>query len=243
MEERSEHRRVALRIRSTDCVLFDFDGPLCSLFAERTAKDVAARLTGALDDLGLLPGELIGSADPVGIFAATHRTPGATGAIAALLAEEEVMAAESALTTECSHELVSALARLGVRMAVTTNNSAVAAAAYLRRHALIDVFGEHIYGRAEDPLLLKPHPNCLLAAMKGLGAAPGDCLMIGDSPADVLAARSAGVRFVGYAPEPEKAEALVRAGAEQVVGHLRPLLEAAGGGAPTGGTPSSAPGR
>jgi phosphoglycolate phosphatase len=46
----------------------------------------------------------------------------------------------------------------------------------------------------------KPDPLPLLHAAKRLGVAPGDCLMIGDSSNDALAARAAGmpVVLVGY---------------------------------------------
>jgi len=42
----------------------------------------------------------------------------------------------------------------------------------------------------------KPHPALLLAACEGLGVAPADAVMIGDSINDALAARAAGCRAV-----------------------------------------------
>lgn len=68
----------------------------------------------------------------------------------------------------------------------------------------------------------KPAPDMLLAACRALGLAPADVLMVGDSRADVLSGRAAGVRSVvvrgGYAQGP--AEEL---GADRVIDSLREL--------------------
>lgn len=50
----------------------------------------------------------------------------------------------------------------------------------------------------------KPKPGLLLRAMHQAGLAPDDCLMIGDSPSDLQAARAAGVRAIHLgAPAPD----------------------------------------
>jgi phosphoglycolate phosphatase len=43
----------------------------------------------------------------------------------------------------------------------------------------------------------KPAPDPLLAALEGLGVGPSAAVMVGDSEVDEVAARAAGVRFVG----------------------------------------------
>lgn len=48
--------------------------------------------------------------------------------------------------------------------------------------------------------------------------------MIGDTPSDFLAAREAGVPFLGYARNGHKEKLLRDAGAEDVVGSLEPVL-------------------
>jgi beta-phosphoglucomutase-like phosphatase (HAD superfamily) len=60
-------------------------------------------------------------------------------------------------------------------------------------------FGEHIYvtSMVARP---KPAPDIYLLAARMLGAAPADCIVIEDSPAGAAAARTAGMRVVGYAP-------------------------------------------
>ncbi len=65
---------------------------------------------------------------------------------------------------------------------------------YLRRHGL-DVSFPLVIG-CEDTERLKPDPEPVLLALRRLGADPRGAWLIGDSAADVQAARSAGIRSV-----------------------------------------------
>lgn len=58
-----------------------------------------------------------------------------------------------------------------------------------------------------------------------MGSAPSAALMIGDTPSDLLAARAAGVPFLGYARNERKAKLLRDEGAETIVNSLQPVLE------------------
>jgi HAD superfamily hydrolase (TIGR01509 family) len=60
----------------------------------------------------------------------------------------------------------------------------------LRRLALTPLF-EHIQGGTAG-LRLKPAPDTILAALATLRCAPEHALMVGDTPADILAGRAAG---------------------------------------------------
>ncbi len=51
---------------------------------------------------------------------------------------------------------------------------------------------DHVQGT--DGFPAKPEPDVIFASLKGLGAAPEDCLFVGDSPADMEAGRRAGVK-------------------------------------------------
>lgn len=62
----------------------------------------------------------------------------------------------------------------------------------LRHH-----FGEHIYS-ADGWDRGKPHPDIYLAAAKGLGIDPAECLAIEDSPTGAQAALAAGMTVVGF---------------------------------------------
>jgi HAD superfamily hydrolase (TIGR01509 family) len=58
----------------------------------------------------------------------------------------------------------------------------------------------------------KPHPDLFLFAAAAMGVAPGSCVVIEDSPLGVTAARAAGMRVFGFAPEGDGAD-LAGAGA------------------------------
>lgn len=77
----------------------------------------------------------------------------------------------------------------GRKSTATTKRTATAAAVLelfgLRRHF------DHVQG--SDNGRYKPDPSILLEAMEVLGAPPEECLMVGDSPADIEAGRRAGM--------------------------------------------------
>ncbi|MFE0174328.1 HAD family hydrolase [Streptomyces sp. NPDC059002] len=212
------------------CVLFDFDGPICRLFpggASRPDDDELwerARARGVHDMIGAVEQR---STDLYDVLReAARRQPGSdeVAALEALLTDGEVLAAQRAPATRGAHRFIRELWARGCRIAVVTNNSPRAVASYLHRHGLTDAFGPHIYGRTRESDRLKPDPDPLLRALRGLDAEPGDAVMIGDTVADLVAAREAKVRFVGYARDADKVESLRAAGAEAVVRAMGPLI-------------------
>lgn len=221
-------------LSSAACVFFDFDGPVCRLFAGHPAAGVAQRLAVRLEALGRDPAPVavsVRDADPLGVLLAVRKHYPQDRALMAVLedqlTEEEVVAAGSATPTPGAAALVRALAAAGTRLAVTTNNSPAAVASYLARDGLGPCFDGHIHGRGPDPALLKPDPDCLHRALESTGVAAADALMIGDSAADRLAAGKAGVPFLGYAENAEKYGRLRDAGAEVSVSTLEGLVRAA----------------
>jgi len=221
-------------LAASRCVMFDFDGPLADLFAERKAPAVADALK---DRVGSWRAPSFGSSftdpdDPHQVLlevASAYRSPEYGYRVAELekvLTEQEVAAAVTARPTPHAGELVRRLADLGKTIAMTTNNAAAAAAAYLDVQGLSAFFGAHVHGRAADPGLMKPHPNCLAEALRSTGSEPADCVMIGDSPSDFAAARKLGIAFVGYARNNQKRKALAEAGARHIVGSMELVCEA-----------------
>lgn len=61
----------------------------------------------------------------------------------------------------------------------------------------------------------KPAPDIYLFAANRLGAAPGECVVVEDSPAGAASAKSVGMRAIGYAPA-ETLEAMRASGAEVI---------------------------
>ena len=115
-------------------------------------------------------------------------------------------------------ELVRALARRGVPMAVATSSHRSLYELKVSRHDWFAAFDAIVCG--DDPELrrLKPAPDIFLLAAARLGAAPRDCLVVEDSPAGVEAACAAGMQVVAI-PDPHVATERVAA-ADLVVGGM-----------------------
>ena len=73
---------------------------------------------------------------------------------------------------------------------VVTTKEPGQAKTVLQRLALISFF-PHVQG-ANVGLRLKPAPDTILAALAALHCAPANALMVGDTPADILAGKAAG---------------------------------------------------
>ncbi|WP_367322228.1 HAD family hydrolase [Streptomyces sp. HUAS ZL42] len=216
-------------------VLFDFDGPICRLFPDGSSKSVADELRETVDRFGA--GDVLSvdertHIDPHVVLRAVHRAarrdPRLSRMVSLLEAQVtagEVAAASTAELTLHVDTVVELLFGRGVRLAVVTNNSPVAAHAYLRDHGLIRYFSAVEGRRPNDPGLMKPHPDVVLRALDGLHLPPRRAVMIGDTGTDLQAASRAGVSFIGYGRNDQKAEKLRDAGAEVVVGSYLPVLE------------------
>ena len=96
---------------------------------------------------------------------------------------------------------IESLRRRGHRMAVASQSPLARVQLSLHVAGLAGQFGEHIYvsSMVARP---KPAPDVYLLAARRLGAEAADCIVIEDSPAGAAAARSAGMRAIGYAPGP-----------------------------------------
>ncbi|MEW2252734.1 HAD family hydrolase [Streptomyces sp. NPDC058733] len=225
-----ETGRLRELIDRSRVVLWDFDGPICRLFASHPARKVASGLVDWLAGEGLnglLTDAERESSDPHAVLRAVERRHPASDLVTELeerLTHEELRAASSAMPTAWADPLIRTWTAVGARMAVTTNNSPRVVTAYLSGRGLLPCFAPHVYGRTQDLRLLKPHPHCLHRALNAMGTPPTAALMIGDSPSDLEAARRAGVPFLGYARNPRKEALLRQAGATAVIGSLEPLL-------------------
>lgn len=78
------------------------------------------------------------------------------------------------------------------RKATATTKSTATVRAVLAQFGLLECF-DHPQGT--DGFPAKPAPDVIYAALSGLGARPEDCLLVGDSTADMEAGRRAGVRL------------------------------------------------
>jgi len=117
--------------------------------------------------------------------------------------------------------VIEALSVLPGRKATATTKGTPTTCAVLEQFGLIQYF-DHVQGT--DGIPSKPAPDVLLAALGGLGARPADCLMVGDSAADMEAGRRAGVKICAVRYGYGKPEDLARWEPDYWVSDLRELL-------------------
>ncbi|MFI0538762.1 HAD family hydrolase [Streptomyces sp. WSLK1-3] len=226
----AETARLASLVASTRYVLWDMDGPICKLFAGYPAHQIAGELVEKIDQLGmggLLTEQERSGNDPHDALRGVHeRRPGSDLVLELeeWLTRRELQAVPKAMPTPHADPLIRTWSSLGVRFAITTNNAALAAAAYVESRGLAECF-PYVYGRTPNLDLMKPNPHSLEEAIKAMGAVPSATLMIGDAVTDLEAARQAGVSFLGYARNAGKERRLRDAGAEVVVGSLKQVLD------------------
>ncbi|CAL9489631.1 HAD family hydrolase [Streptomyces sp. enrichment culture] len=218
-------------------VLFDFDGPLCDLFAGSTTVAVADRIKRtARRYWGPLDPAVEKCDDSHGILRPLRdmyeRSVPRLSALPLERAEAAVTALEwravrTALPTPHLHALVDLLLDHGKRLALVSNNAEGPIREYLAGLGLAPNF-DGVFGRSpDDARLMKPHPDCVHRALRHLALPASDCLLIGDQLTDLEAARAAGTGFLGLTHHPGRALRMVRGGADAVLASYLPVLRAA----------------
>ncbi|MGW1878771.1 helix-turn-helix domain-containing protein [Streptomyces sp. NPDC001975] len=217
-------------LAQSDVVLFSFDGVLCRLFAHNP-QSVSVHLAQAAHSLQLHTG-LDGheTADPVAVLRSVvgGGSPEQIRELDGILTFYETEAARHAEPLPGAAQLLAVLSQGPWRMAVVTDHASSAVQAFLThlhtdtaRKPSLDVFGRN------DPRLMKPHPHAVSRATQYLGSDRSRTVLIGESLADALAARAAGVQFIGIAAQRRQARMLMEAGAVNVVETLTALIAAA----------------
>ncbi|MFB7332830.1 HAD family hydrolase [Streptomyces adustus] len=221
-------------------VLFDFDGPVCRLFPGGSSRPVADALRTLVAEAGVahvLTPEEAADKDPHAVLRAVYRAqrdrrlPRRAGDLVRAL-EDRVTEGEldavrrGAWPTPGAAELIRRLSVRGARLAVVTNNAARAAAYYLEREGLRGCF-DAVHGRTREVERMKPDPYVVERALASLRLRREEAVMIGDSPADAIAARAAGVPFIGFGRDLRKQSELRGAGAALVVDSYALFLDEA----------------
>ncbi|SDD93928.1 HAD family hydrolase [Glycomyces harbinensis] len=201
-------------------LLLDFDGPVCSVFAGYPAPQIAAELVVELRTFAPQLADTLGSErDPMEVLraAAGSLSRAEVERVDEQLTQAELAAVESAEPTAGMADLIATARRVGLAVAVVSNNSAGPIAKYLKRHGLDGDIGAVIGRPFGRPERMKPDPYLLHEALSAIKVGASDAVFIGDSLTDVEAGTSAGVMTVGFANKPGKALRLREAGAEVVV--------------------------
>jgi HAD superfamily hydrolase (TIGR01509 family) len=110
---------------------------------------------------------------------------------------------------------VRAVTAAGVGVCVASQGKLAKTRLSLALTGLSDLFAQRALFSAEQVSRGKPHPDLFLHAARAMGAQPGRCAVVEDTPSGVTAAVRAGMRAVGYAADSDRA-ALALAGAEIV---------------------------
>ncbi len=116
--------------------------------------------------------------------------------------------------------VMEALGALPGRKSIATTKGTPATRLILQQFGLLPYF-DHVQGT--DGFPCKPAPDVILNAIRALDASPAECLMVGDSPADMEAGRRAGVRTCAVRYGYGKPEDLARFEPDYWIADLREL--------------------
>jgi phosphoglycolate phosphatase len=119
-----------------------------------------------------------------------------------------------------------ALATLPGKKSTATTKGTPTTRAVLELFGLLPYF-DHVQGT--DGFPAKPEPNVIFASLQVFGVPAEDCLLVGDSPADMEAGRRAGVKTCAVLWGYGQREDLAKWQPDYWIAHPRELLSGAGG--------------
>jgi phosphoglycolate phosphatase len=220
-----EGRHVARReIRTSTTILCDLDGTLVD-----SRLDIAVAFQHAW-------GTVIGGTPPSVTAIAQHIGKPLADMLrelgvllssrlvdAFLTAYRRTYARQGACLTQLYPGVIATLQALSpFTFGIVTTKEPEQADLVLRRLGLRPFF-RHIQGGTPD-LRLKPAPDTLLAALAVLDCAPPHALMVGDTPADILAGKAAGVMTCAVTYGFGRREALLQCAPDYVIDAFGELL-------------------
>jgi HAD superfamily hydrolase (TIGR01549 family) len=124
-------------------------------------------------------------------------------------------------STICFEGVKDVLARLPGKKSTATTKGTPTTRTVLEQFGLLPYF-DHVQGT--DGFPAKPHPDVIFRALQALNAKPKECLFVGDSPADLEAARRAGVQSCAVTYGYGKREDLARWSPNYWIDHLKELI-------------------
>jgi HAD superfamily hydrolase (TIGR01509 family) len=228
--------------------LFDFDNTIAHLESEvdwaagRRELEASLRASGVADPIfaeipkgnlplyealrGGLAGLAVGEQTPRAKDGALNAAWGTNGETllhnaSSIIERYELAGIDRAEPSPGAIELLEALTTRSRTIAIVTSNSSRTIAHWLERHRASELI-RTIVGR-DTLLALKPSPAMVFEALRRLDANPHEAVFVGDSEADLGAARAAGMGFYGIATVPARHERLIAAGAIEIFPFLAAL--------------------
>jgi phosphoglycolate phosphatase len=171
--------------------IFDVDGTLVD-----SAKDICGAIQGVLSKTSATPC----TDDFLRRYIGRHLNdlfqdvlPSIDAAQMEVMLQEyrSIYAARQHCSTTAYPGVLETLATLPGKKSTATTKGTPTTRIVLELFGLLPFF-DHVQGT--DGFPAKPHPDVIYRALTGLGAQPDDCLFVGDSPADMEAAKRAGVK-------------------------------------------------
>lgn len=212
---------------SIDAVLFDFDGTLADSIPHIRASfrhAVREVLGEELPDEVLLRNVGMPLAQQMRILVDDEEV--AERLLLAYRAFNHATHDEMVRAFPGAHEVLATIRSAGVRLGLVTSKSRPIAERGVALLGMDNAFD--VVVTADDVTAHKPDPTPVLTALAALGVEASTAAYVGDSPADIAAAKAAGVRAVaatwGVAPR----DRLIEAGPDIVVDSLDDLLDALG---------------
>jgi HAD superfamily hydrolase (TIGR01509 family) len=213
---------------SARVILFDFDGPICDVFAGLPAPEVARELTTLLSARDEAAGAKAAQTDdPIEVLRIAHEADAKLGQRIeqALTAAEVRAVAVAGQPTPGAAEALQAARAAGRGVAVVSNNSAECVRSFLKFHGLEEYVTEIVGRPSGQPHLMKPNPFPLIAAAEQMQIDITSCTLIGDSLTDIEAAHAAGATAIGYANKPHKAGLFSEAQADVITENMRDIAD------------------
>ncbi|MFE2478239.1 HAD-IA family hydrolase [Streptomyces sp. NPDC059389] len=221
--------RLAGVLANARVIFFDFDGPVCDVFAGLPAPEVAKQLTTLLAAQDEAAGAKAAETDdPIEVMRIAHEAGDEIGRTVeqALTAAEVEAVAVAGPPTPGAVETLQAVRASGRAVAVVSNNSTVCVQYFLEEHGLEGYVAKVIGRPSGQPHLMKPNPFPLIGAAEQMQMDVTHCALIGDSLTDIQAAHAAGSMVIGYANKPHKADLFADAGADAVTDDMQAIADA-----------------
>jgi len=206
-------------------ILFDLDGTLVDSLADighavNHALEAEGLPVHSLDDYRRMVGE--GAAELVRRALPQSHAGRHAEVLAAFRARYRRTLAVHTRPYDGIAEVLAALERREVPKAILTNKPEEPAIELVTQ--ILGGYRWHAVVGQREGQPKKPDPSAALALAASIGAAPADCVFVGDSGVDVETARRAGMQAVGCLWGFRERAELEAAGAHHLVDHPRALL-------------------